>query len=225
MASENSKNSIEVRRSPDKGIEGDVRNWEEKAEEVGAPETSEGITRDELADYFLAEVTKGDGEVDCDVDYDSSIVRGVTLDVDIAKHMSHYHKNGINEKSVCKYLWHREGENNIQKDYYSKILPLSVENAENWLRSNTGAYCYHPKNQEDIRDLFFSENTTDRLVRSKALDDGEYKEVIQCVYRVCFDIKNRFPWMKWGFDFVYGYNTVGAGSGGFSSLDRRIGLF
>ena len=56
----------------------EVKNWEEKAEEVDAPETSEEITGDELADYFMAEFLKGDE--DSDWDDEPSLGRGVTLD-------------------------------------------------------------------------------------------------------------------------------------------------
>ena len=55
-----------------------VENWEEKAEEVDAPETSKEVTGDGLADYFMAEFLKGDGEGDGDDE--PSLGRGVTLD-------------------------------------------------------------------------------------------------------------------------------------------------
>ena len=56
----------------------EVKNWEEKAEEIDAPETSKELTGDDLADYFMAEFLKGDGERDGDDE--PSLGRGVTLD-------------------------------------------------------------------------------------------------------------------------------------------------
>ena len=56
----------------------EVKNWEEKAEETDAPETSKDLTGDGLADYFMAEFLKGDEE--SDGDDEASLGRGVTLD-------------------------------------------------------------------------------------------------------------------------------------------------
>lgn len=56
----------------------EVKNWEEKAEETNAPETSKEITGDGLADYFMTEFLKGDEEGDGDDE--PSLGRGVTLD-------------------------------------------------------------------------------------------------------------------------------------------------
>lgn len=64
--------------TPIKSDKGQVSSWEQKGEKVGAPETSEGMTRDELADYFMAEFLKGDGEGDGDDE--PSLGMGVTLD-------------------------------------------------------------------------------------------------------------------------------------------------
>lgn len=64
------------RLSTDESAE--VKNWEEKAEETDAPETSKDLTGDGLADYFMAEFLKGDEE--SDGDDEASLGRGVTLD-------------------------------------------------------------------------------------------------------------------------------------------------
>lgn len=56
----------------------EVKNWEEKAEETNAPETSKEVTGDGLADYFMTEFLKGDEEGDGDDE--PSLGRGVTLD-------------------------------------------------------------------------------------------------------------------------------------------------
>lgn len=64
--------------SPSVGALEKVDDWDEKGEVVDAPETSEGITNDGLADYFMAEFLRGDGEGDGDDE--PSLGRGVTLD-------------------------------------------------------------------------------------------------------------------------------------------------
>ena len=64
--------------SPSVGALEKVDDWDEKGEVVDAPETSEGIMNAGLADYFMAEFVRGDGEGDGDDE--PSLGRGVTLD-------------------------------------------------------------------------------------------------------------------------------------------------
>ena len=62
----------------DEDSDGEVETWEEKAEAEENSSTNDEADRDALADYFLAEFLRGDGEGDGDDE--PSLGRGVTLD-------------------------------------------------------------------------------------------------------------------------------------------------
>ena len=200
----------------------EVENWEEKAEETGAPETSKGVTGGDLADYFMAEFLKGDGEGDGDDE--PSLGRGVTLDLDMAKHMDRYHPEGITEKSTCKYIGNREGENDTPVDYYEKKGNISTKDAFEWFSERYNISCYQPKTADDIKDLCLSSKRTDKLLKGRPLSKSEFDNTVLFLYRVCEDIKSRFPEVKFGIDFIYFWDDAPTNSGGTCTLDRREGI-
>lgn len=135
------------------------------------------------------------------------------------KHCDRYHPEGFKEGSSCKYLDDVKGNKPQEESTIERI-----ERQEQSIRNKYGVFCHRPQNDMDLEYLNLPTYNTKLLKGGRFFSDVEYEQSLSRFENVMKDLKERFPSLRPGFDFVYFYDTTSSGAAGKGTYDRRSGI-